>query len=158
MNRIGKILTPVLLTSCLTFGSHGAMAQAPHGDHSPDHNGFVLMHSTLHFEVVVKDGGGINIYFSSEARATMPAATVSDVVVEIERPDGSLEFVDMQISATGDYWTGTSKPVIEEKALVRAGFIFEDEPFFIDIPAAAFPPIMQKMQSPMVDLSEFDAH
>ncbi len=158
MNSVSKILSPILLTSCLTFGSTAAMAQAPHGDHNPDHNGFVLMHSTLHFEVVVKDGGGIDMYFSSEARATLPAATVSDVVVEIERPDGSLEFVDMRISATGDYWTGTSKPVSDEKALVRAGFIFEGEPFFIDIPAAAFPPIMEKMHSPMVDLSEFDAH
>jgi hypothetical protein len=158
MNKWTKLLSPISLASCLLIGCPAVLAQAPHGDHNADHNGFVLMYSTLHFEVVVKQGGGIDMYFSSEARAQLPAATVSDVVVEIERPDGSLEFVSMQISASGDFWTGESKPVTNEESLVRAGFVFQGEPFFIDIPAAAFPPIMEKMQSPMVDLSEFDAH
>lgn len=158
MNNWNTALTTIALASGLLLGAHSALSQAPHGDHNPDHNGFVMMHSILHFEVVVKEGGGIDLYFSSESRAQLPAATVSDVVIEIERPDGSLEFVEMQISDSGDYWTGDSKPVTNEKSLVRAGFVFQGEPFFIDIPAAAFPPIMEKMQSPMVDLSEFDAH
>jgi hypothetical protein len=158
MSKWTKLLPPIYLASCLLISSNASFAQAPHGDHNADHNGFVLMYSTLHFEVVVQDGGGIDIYFSSEARAQLPAATVSDVVIEIERPDGSLEFVSMQISASGDFWTGESKPVTNEKSLVRAGFVFQGEPFFVDIPAAAFPPIMEKMNNPMVDLSEFDAH
>ncbi len=157
MSKLKQFMPTMALASCLLLSSDIALAQA-HGDHNPDHNGFVMMHSVLHFEVVVKEGGGIDLYFSSEARAQLPAATVSDVVIEIERPDGSLEFVAMQISDSGDYWTGDSKPVTNEKSLVRAGFVFQGEPFFIDIPAAAFPPIMEKMQSPMVDLSEFDAH
>jgi len=143
----------LLFLSCaLVYG------QAPHGDHNPDHNGFVMMHSILHFEVVAKEEGGIDIYFSSESRAQLPAATVSDVVVEIERPGTSMEFVPMQISASGDFWTGPSKPVTNHESIVRIGFVFQGEPFFVDIPAGAFPPIMQKMANPVVDLSEFDAH
>lgn len=132
-------------------------AQAPHGDHNPDNNGFVLMHADLHFEVVIVEDGGIELYFSSASRAPLPAAIVSDVVVEIER-GGGLEFVTMQISDTGDFWTGPSIPVVNPETIVRVGFVFEAEPFFIDIPAAAFPPIMETMQDHSVDLSEFDVH
>lgn len=143
----------LLSLSCLF-----AFGQAPHGDHNPDHNGFVMMHSILHFEVVAKEEGGIDIYFSSESRAQLPAATVSDVVIEIERPDSTLEFVPMQIGASGDFWTGPSKPVTNHESIVRVGFVFQGEPFFVDIPAGAFPPVMEKMANPIVDLSEFDAH
>ena len=151
-------LTYFIASAVVLIATPGILAQAPHGDHFPDHNGFVLMHSTLHFEVVVKEGGGIELYFSSESRAQLPAATVSDVVVEIERPDSPMEFVTMQISASGDFWTGPSEPVTDHNAVVRVGFLFQGEPFFIDIPAGAFPPIMEKMKNPVVDLSEFDAH
>lgn len=132
-------------------------AQTPHGDHNPDHNGFVLMHDELHFEVVTVESGGIELYFSSASRAPLPAAIVSDVVVEIERDTG-LEFVMMQISETGDFWTGSSIPVVDISTFVRVGFVFENDPFFIDIPATAFPPVREKLQDQTVDLSEFNVH
>ena len=158
MNRTIGTYLAMAATLALTFlNANNLEAQAAHGDHNPDNNGFVLMHADLHFEVVVAEAGGIEPYFSSASRAPLPAAIVSDVVVEIERGT-RLEFVTMQISDTGDFWTGTSIPITNPKTVVRVGFVFEAEPFFIDIPAGAFPPVMEKMQEHTVDLSEFDVH
>ena len=130
---------------------YGQEPQAPHGDHVPDHNGLVLMHSNeeMHFEVVVIEQGGIEFYLSDAIRMNLPAVTVSDVVVEIERTDGSVEFVNMAMSASGDAWSGPSKPVTDKDSIVRIGFLFNGEPFFVDIPAMAFPPLRELMNMAM---------
>ncbi|MBL6904305.1 MAG: hypothetical protein ISR27_02135 [Pseudomonadales bacterium] len=140
------------LMPVFNYGFHAQTEQAPHGDHIPDHNGLVLMHSNedMHFEVVVIEAGGIELYLSNAIRLPLPAVTVSDVVVEIERTDGSIEFVTMAMSASGDAWVGSSKPVQNKDSIVRIGFLFEGEPFFIDIPAMAFPPIREMLNMPMV--------
>ncbi len=136
------------------------IAQPAHGDHSPDHNGIVMMHSNedMHFEVVIIDGGGIQLYLSSGSRAPLPAATVSDVVVEIERPGSITEFVSMMIAASGDHWMGNSTAVRKAETIVRIGFVLNGEPFFLDIPGAAFPPIRQTMESPIVIADDHNAH
>jgi len=135
-------------------------AQEAHGDHIPDHNGIVMMHSNedMHFEVVIIDGGGIQLYLSSGSRAPLPAATVSDVVVEIERADSGIEFVTMLMAASGDHWTGNSTAVQKPETIVRIGFVLNGEPFFLDIPGAAFPPIRQTMESPLVIADDHNAH
>lgn len=156
MNSLVRSLAASMLI--LTLLQPGPVtAQAPHGDHNPDNNGFVLMHAELHFEVVVVETGGIELYFSSASRAPLPAAIVTDVVVEIERSTG-LEFVAMEIGAGGDSWSGSSSAVEDPETIVRVGFVFEGSPFFVDIPAAAFPPIREKLREHTVDLSEFDVH
>lgn len=133
--------------------------QTPHGDHVPDHNGLVLMHSNeeMHFEVVVVEQGGIELYLSDAIRMQLPAVTVSDVVVEIERIDGNVEFVAMAMSSSGDSWSGASQPVTDKDTIVRIGFLFEGEPFFIDIPAMAFPPLREMMNMPMAMPEEHHA-
>jgi hypothetical protein len=130
---------------------YGQESQVPHGDHVPDHNGLVLMHSNeeMHFEVVVIAQGGIELYLSDAARMQLPAVAVSDVVVEIERTDGSVEFVNMAMSPSGDAWSGLSKPVTDKDSIIRIGFLFNAEPFFVDIPAMAFPPLRELMNMPM---------
>jgi hypothetical protein len=109
------------------------------------------MHSNekMHFEVVVVEAGGIELYLSDAIRMQLPAVTVSEVVVEIERTDGSVEFVNMAMSASGDAWSGPSKPVTDADSTVRIGFLFNGEPFFIDIPAMAFPHLRELMKLPM---------
>jgi len=138
---------------------YGQESQAPHGDHVPDHNGLVLMHSNekMHFEVVVVEAGGIELYLSDAIRMQLPAVTVSDVVVEIERTDGSVEFVNMAMSDAGDAWSGPSKPVTDGDSIVRIGFLFNGEPFFVDIPAMAFPPLRELMKLPMASPEEHHA-
>lgn len=155
--NVASISACTLVSALCLSGPLLAQDDAPHGDHNPDHNGLVLMHLDLHFEVVTLSDGGIDLYFSSASRAPLPAAVVSDVMAEIERPGGSIQFVPMQISDTGDFWTGPSSPVMDPKTLVRVGFVFEAEPFFVDIPAAAFPPVRDH-SGHMMDMSEYDAH
>jgi hypothetical protein len=114
--------------------SHG---DEPHGDHDAHHGGFVMMYEDIHFEVAAVPTGGIQIYYTNAIRAELPAATVSDVAVEIVRPGSDTEYVAMGISAAGDFWEGDSAPVAEDGAIVRVGFLYEGQPLMLDVPATA---------------------
>jgi len=111
-----------------------------HGDHDAHHGGFVMMYEDIHFEVAAAPTGGIQIYYTNAIRAELPAATVSDVAVEIVRPGSDTEYVSMGISAAGDFWEGDSAPVAEEGAIVRVGFLYEGQPLMLDVPATALIP------------------
>jgi hypothetical protein len=115
---------------------HAAMA---HGDHEPHHSGFVAMYQDLHFEVVMPEGGGIQLYFTDEARADLPAATVSDVAVEVERAGSKPEFVKMAIGANGDLWEGKVKALADARAVIRVAFLYKGAPAQFNISAANLP-------------------
>lgn len=110
-----------------------------HEDHGSRHGGFVMMFLELHFELVVPDEGGVQLYYSDAMRMELPAAVVSDVAIEIEREDYEIESVPMQISDSGDHWMGSSKPVVNPGSIVRVAFLFQGEPFVLDIPAMVLP-------------------
>jgi len=114
-----------------------AHGDEPHGDHDAQHGGFVMMYEDIHFELALVTEGGVQVYYTDAARNELPAATVSDVVVEIERPGASTEYVTMAISAAGDAWEGASTPVSEPEAVVRVGFLYEGAPLMLDVPASA---------------------
>ena len=109
----------------------------PHGNHDAAHGGFVMMYEDLHFEVTALPAGGIELYFTDAARNELPAATASDVAVEIERKGMPIEYVPMAISASGDFWEGASKPAVETDAIVRVGFVYAGKPLLLDVPVAA---------------------
>ena len=98
-----------------------------------------MMFLELHFELVVPDEGGVQLYYSDAMRMELPAAVVSDVAIEIEREDYEIESVPMQISDSGDHWMGSSKPVVNPGSIVRVAFLFQGEPFVLDIPAMVLP-------------------
>jgi len=98
-----------------------------------------MMFLEMHFEIVAPDTGGVRIYYSNEMRIDMPASVVSDVAVEIERPGGIYESVTMSISDDGGHWGGDSSPIINPDSIVRLAFLFQGEPFVLDIPASVFP-------------------
>lgn len=110
-----------------------------HEDHGARHGGFVMMFLQMHFELVLPSEGGVQIYYSDPMRMELPASVVADVAVEIERPDRSIEPVMMQISDSGDSWQGGSTPVTNPESIVRVAFMFQGEPFILDIPAMVFP-------------------
>jgi|GEM_PF-915901 len=112
---------------------------AAHEDHSSRHGGFVMMFLDLHFELVVPPEGGVALYYSDSMRMPMPAAVVSDVAIEIERADSGIESVLMRISDSGEAWEGDSNPVTQEDSIVRVAFLFQGEPFVLDIPYSVFP-------------------
>jgi len=116
-----------------------ARGDEPHGDHDAQHGGFVMMYENLHFEVTAAPAG-IQLYFTDAQRSELPAATVSDVAVEIERKGMPIESVVMAISAGGDYWEGSSKPVTEADAIVRVGFFYAGKPLLLDVPASSLMP------------------
>ncbi len=131
-----SLLFSLGLLPALAF-AHG---DKPHGDHDAAHGGFVMMYEDLHFEVTALPAGGIELYFTDAERAELPAATVSDVAVEIERKDMPIESVTMAISAGGDFWEGASKPAVETDAIVRVGFFYAGKPLLLDVPVSSLVP------------------
>jgi len=115
---------------------HAAM---PHGDHEPHHGGFVAMYQDLHFEVVMPASGGVQLYFTDEARADLPAAVVSDVAVEVERAGSKPEFVKMAIGPSGDMWVGQVKALADARAVIRVAFLYKGAPATFNISAANLP-------------------
>ena len=115
---------------------HAAMA---HGDHEPHHGGYVAMYQDLHFEVVMPASGGVQLYFTDEARADLPAATVSDVAVEVERAGAKPEFVKMAIGPNGDLWEGKVKALADARAVIRVAFLYKGAPAQFNISAANLP-------------------
>lgn len=117
-----------------------AQSSEPHGDHNPHHGGFVLMYQDLHFEVVLIPEGGVGVWFTDAQRNELPATAVSDVVVEIEHAEGKTEYPSMRISDAGDYWLGESGSVGNPESVVRVGFLYEGEPWMLDLPASYLMP------------------
>ncbi len=113
-----------------------------HGDHNPKFGGLVLMYGgLLHFEIVGRPDGGVELHLSDEMRVPMPALTVSDVTVEIEREDGSFESVAMSLSEAGDFWSGSSAPLTDqENTTVHLAFVAFGDPYVYALPLAALQP------------------
>lgn len=113
-----------------------------HGDHNPKFGGLVLMYGgLLHFEIVGRPEGGVELHLSDEMRVPMPALTVTDVTVEIERQDGSFESVAMSLSEAGDFWRGPSAPLTDqEKTTVHLAFVAFGDPYVYALPLAALQP------------------
>ncbi len=144
-----KALAFVLITAIpsLAFG-HG---EEMHGNHDAKHGGFVMMFLEMHFELVVREEGGVQLYYSDPMRVDLPASVVADVTVEIEREGSATEPVPMMISMAGDFWEGESQSLKSENDIVRVGFLFQGEPFVLDIPAMVLP---QFMDAPMPVVAE----
>ena len=141
-----------LATLCFVLGIPGLASghgDEPHGSHDASFGGLVMMYIDLHFEVVLPEEGGVQLYYSDATRAPLPAAVVSDVLVEILRKDAPAETVVMSASDAGDYWLGNSMPVTSPETIVRISFVFQDEPVVFELPARLFPAFMEKMQESM---------
>ena len=148
------ILCAALLSIPALALGHG---EEEHGNHDAKHGGFVMMYLDMHFELVVPEQGGIQLYYSDPLRNDLPAAVVADVSVEIERSGNSIEPVDMMISASGDHWMGESTPVTNIDDIVRVAFLFQGEPFVLDIPAMVLPRFMDA-PTPVIAESEHAGH
>jgi hypothetical protein len=81
--------------------------------------------------------GKVQLWLSDGARDDLPAATVSDVTVEIERSGGKREVIDMAIADTGESWEGEGSAVKEEGTVLHLAFVFRGEPAVVSFPASA---------------------
>lgn len=152
-------LPGLLLALAMTLQAPALFAHGdePHGDHDAQHGGFVMMYEDIHFEVALVPEGGVQVYYTDAARNELPAATVSDVVVEIERPGLATEYVTMAISAAGDAWEGASAAVSESEAVVRVGFLYEGAPLMLDVPASALITVPES-KTAMTEAGEHAGH
>lgn len=123
------------------MGDMPAHGSATHGNHNPKFGGLVLMYGLLHFEIVGRPEGGVELHMSDAMRVPMPAVTVSDVTVEIEREDGAFETVTMSISEAGDFWSGPCAPLTDqENTTVHFAFVAFGVPYVYALPLAALRP------------------
>ncbi len=123
------------MLSVATARAQGGMLM--HGNHNPHHGGIVLMYGMdLHFEVVLERTGALRIYFSDGQRADLPASSVSDLAVEIDRPGAMSEPVAMAIDDTGDYWQGKSAPVGMGGSTINIAFVFRGDPIVVSVPTS----------------------
>ncbi|MGH9140829.1 MAG: hypothetical protein ACRD2I_06770, partial [Vicinamibacterales bacterium] len=109
-------------------------ATMPHGDHNPHYGGIVLMNGDLHFEVVARRNGRLQVYFSDATRSELPAATASGVVVTIAQQGQPSEAVALHIDDSGESWIGQARPVTDPAATFRVAYTSQDKPYFIDLP------------------------
>ena len=146
--RLNLIVLIVLLVS-VVCGEQPAQELAPvvdsggvmpHGDHTPRYGGTVWMHGDLHFEVVLSPSGEHRIYFSDASRVELPAAVGEDVTVVIHRSEEDMESLELKIDEFGEAWQTSGMPVEELDATAVVSFIYENEPYEIELPFIAAVP------------------
>jgi hypothetical protein len=119
-----------------------ATASAPaHGDHSPHHDGVVMMKGDLHYEVVLDPAGRYRMYFTDATRADLPAATALHAAITVMRPGEPPEGVELQIDEAGESWVGQGRPVLQPaQATARISYTIRgEEPYWIDLAFDAKP-------------------
>jgi hypothetical protein len=106
----------------------------PHGDHSPHHNGLVMMNGDMHYEVVFDKGGKHRVWFSDAVREDLPASIASNVVMVVTRPMGAAETLALSIDDNGESWVAAGTPLDESGTTVKLTYAVRGEPFEIEIP------------------------
>ena len=140
MVSVRGVMAGLLLGGCLACGGGAKVdppasttAPVPHGDHNPKFGGVVLMNGNLHFEVVLDHGGRHRVYFSDEIRSPLPASTVSDVTIEVQRPGQDPERLALEIDERDESWVGQGKPVATAGSVARIGYSYRGQPYWIDL-------------------------
>jgi hypothetical protein len=106
----------------------------PHGDHTPHHDGMVMMNGDMHYEVVFDKSGRHRVWFSDAVREDLPASVASDVVMIVTRPMGAAETLTLAIDDSGESWVAAGGPLDEGGTMVTLRYAVRGEPFEIEIP------------------------
>lgn len=121
--------------------SPSARAQA-HFDHTPRHGGLVLMNGDTHFEVVLDRQGDYSVYFTDAVRSPLPASMASEVGVQVTAPGRASQTVPMRMDASDARWTGRGFRIDSIETVVRISYTADGKPYWIDLPASAWPEVM----------------
>jgi hypothetical protein len=116
--------------------AHQAL-MGPHGDHTPRHDGMVLMQGDVHYEVVLAKNGRHQIWFSDAVRNDLPASVAARVTMEIARPGAAVETVTLAIDDNGEAWQAGGRPLEGDGAMVKVRFALQGEPHEVEIPVVA---------------------
>jgi hypothetical protein len=106
----------------------------PHGDHSPQHGGLVLMNGDVHYEVVMDPSGRYELWFSDAIRTELPASIASRVRVDVARPGAPAESLPLAIDEAGESWVGQGQPVSGDGVMIKVTYALKGGPHEIEIP------------------------
>jgi len=152
--------TPSITMEGMSMEKMPAHGNAAHGDHMPKFGGLVLMYGVLHFEIVADAEAGLLLHLIDAMRTPMPAVTVSDVTIEVERANQKVENIAMRISDAGDFWSGLSKPLGDaESTTVHLAFVAFGNPYVYALPLTAIwpeSPLAQGQNQPSTNASHSD--
>ncbi|MGH9318330.1 MAG: hypothetical protein ACRD21_03915 [Vicinamibacteria bacterium] len=106
-----------------------------HGDHTPYHEGLVLMHGDLHFEVVLDRGGRHRVYLTDAVRNELPASAASEVrIIVIRSETQSPEALELAIDEFGESWIASGRPVEDGESRALVSLVHEGRPYEIELP------------------------
>lgn len=141
--RIEATLALLLFASCADEApapKNPRPAKVAHGDHTPHHEGVVLMHGDLHFEVILDPGGRHRIYLTDAVRTELPASAASEVTLTVLRPGAPEEALVLEIDEFGESWVARGRPVKEEDSRALVALVHQGERYEIELPFLPEPP------------------
>jgi hypothetical protein len=106
----------------------------PHGDHSPQHGGLVLMNGDVHYEVVMDPSGRYELWFSDAIRTELPASIASRARIDVARPGAPAESLPLAIDEAGESWVGQGQPVSGDGVMITVTYALKGAPHEIEIP------------------------
>lgn len=106
----------------------------PHGDHSPQHGGLVLMNGDVHYEVVMDPAGKYEVWFSDAVRTELPASVAANTRVAVARPGAPAETLPLAIDESGESWIGQGQPVSGDGVMVKLTYDLKGMPHEVEIP------------------------
>jgi hypothetical protein len=109
----------------------------PHGDHSPRHDGTVLMNGDVHYEIVLSRTGRHQIWFSDAVRNELPASVAAKVTMEIARPGAVVEALTLAIDDNGEAWLASGRALEGDGAMVKVRYLLQGEPHEVELPVAS---------------------
>ena len=154
MKRLGKVGAVVLvalgalgvrsyvtrLTVTSASNAFPTSRALAHFDHTPRHDGLVLMNGDTHFEVVVDANGSCTVYFTDAVRAPLPASAALQVRVAVTPTGRPAEIIPLEIDPTGTRWIGRGTGIDDLNAVIRITYVPEaGPPYWIDVPVSAWP-------------------
>jgi hypothetical protein len=116
--------------------AHQAL-KGPHGDHTPRHNGVVLMFGDVHYEVVLARNGRHQVWFSDAVRNELPASVASSVTMTVARAGADVESLTLAIDDNGESWQASGKPLEGDGASVTVRYLLQGEAHETEIPVVA---------------------
>lgn len=106
----------------------------PHGDHTPQHGGMVLMRDDLHYEVVFDRGGKHHVWFTDPMRNELPASVAGSVSMTVTRPGAPAENLTLAIDEAGESWLANGQPVAGDNVMVKVVYTVDGTPYDVELP------------------------
>lgn len=106
----------------------------PHGDHTPQHGGMVLMRDDMHYEVVFDRAGRHHVWFTDAVRSELPASVAGNVSMIVTRPGAPPENLRLAIDDSGESWIANGQPVAGDNVMVKVSYTVDNTVYDVELP------------------------